>query len=589
MEDSEAEEDATQLLGGRYRLGELLGVGGSASVFEAEDLDQLAETSAGATLVAIKVLHPHLSGDAAAREAFFREAQAAQALRHPNVVAVHDFGLHEAGGVTMAWIALDLVHGPTVAEWVEATGPLPPAEAVAVLDGVLAALEAAHAIGLVHRDVSPQNVMLDGAGNRLTGERLQSSRVRLLDFGIAAATGLAALGHDILLTEHGEPSGAVPGGDSGARPASVVGNANFMSPEQAQGKPVRAAGDLYQAGALLYFLLTARPPYPRSSAALVLEAQVSAPPPVPSALVPAARPLDRVVTRAMTKTPARRYRDAAEFRAALAEALTRGAGTASRTQEVEGAAAPAAAATRILPPGRTGELEYLATEEPATEQRAAPAPGGFVAVVAGAVILGLACWAVISATASPEVVIPSLSPTVATASETPPAESPTEPPAPPPAEGIMVPTLYGTLAAAEIALRQAGLALGTVTRLESAEKADTVLSQYPTARQTVAAGSTVNITIANGTNSVPSVAGMAAGTARALLESAGFTAATIPADATGAATVTGTQPGAGAVLRLGVTVILLVAEPRQTPEPSPSGPTPQPSPSIPAAGGEVRP
>ena len=132
-------ETSEGLVGGRYALGELLGVGGTGSVFAAVDRE------AADARVAVKLLHPHLCADEAARAAFLREAARAADLIHPNIVRIHGAGLHDAAGVTMPWIALDLLDGPTLRERVAAAGPLPPAEAAAVVDGVLAGLAVAHA------------------------------------------------------------------------------------------------------------------------------------------------------------------------------------------------------------------------------------------------------------------------------------------------------------------------------------------------------------------------------------------------------------------------------------------------------------
>lgn len=477
------------LFGGRYVLGDLLGVGGTASVFAAEDIGAdptpsedrpvmpAGEHAPPSALrspdtssppgrpVALKILHPHLSADAASRDAFLAEARAAQELRHPNIAAVRASGVQEAAGVVLAWIALDLVDGGSVGERVESTGPLPPSEAAAVLDGVLAALAVAHGVRLVHRDVSPANVLLHGAR---PGEALRAEHVRLVDFGLADAAGRTAVGRGVLragedtLRDGPGPDGSAVtvvlgaaqgrtvaaagagiragGGEAGAA-RTVVGNPQFMSPEQAQGRPVRPAGDLYQAGALLYYLLTGRPPYPRGTAAQVLDAHVSAPPPVPSALVPGARVFDRVVTRAMHKTPVRRFRDAGEMRAALAEAVERmgpaggvapgsggaadaggpaGAGgetgvrehvvggdvvTDDSPHDADAASAGAAGNATGAGPRRAGDLEYLAPV-PESQQVSAAVPRdgvvGVGVVVGGLLVAGLAIWAAVFAPGLPQ-------------------------------------------------------------------------------------------------------------------------------------------------------------------------------------------
>ncbi|WP_241993292.1 protein kinase [Cryobacterium sp. TMB1-7] len=161
------------LISERYRLGALLGTGGSASVFAAVD------TRSGDT-IALKILHPVLSSSPRLREAFFREARAAASVRHPNIVAVLDVGVHDDAAEPLAWIALDLAPGESLAEHVGRTGPLPVPDALTVALAVLQALAAAHAAGLIHRDVSPANIMIAPGGDG----RLDIAGVRLLDFGL---------------------------------------------------------------------------------------------------------------------------------------------------------------------------------------------------------------------------------------------------------------------------------------------------------------------------------------------------------------------------------------------------------------------
>lgn len=636
------------VFGGRYVLGDLLGVGGTASVFAAEELDAGSGEEPGHP-VALKILHPHLSADAAARDAFLTEARAAQELRHPNIAAVHDSGVQEVAGVTLAWIALDLVDGGSVGERVERSGPLPPAEAAAVLDGVLAALAVAHEVRLVHRDVSPANVMLHGVR---PGEELRAEHVRLVDFGLADAAGRTAVGHDVLragedvLRAGPGPDGsavtvvldaaqaglartraAAPGpGPRGPGDAvTVVGNPQFMSPEQAQGRPVRLAGDLYQAGALLYHLLTARPPFPRDTDAQVLDAHVSAPPPVPSALVPGARAFDRVVTRAMHKTPVRRFRDAAEMRAALADAVVTLAAPGGTTSAADGAGAgdigagagpdeetaggvPDGATATGVGQRRTGDLEYLTPAEPAPEPAIARRNGaaGAWLVVIALLVAGLAGWAAVAAPGSPDgdaspspsaSASASSSPTASRSANPSPSSSASNDPSPSPTpsetaspsasaaptasataaappprgERVAVPVLTGTLADTQAALRDVGLVLGDVTRADASEPVDTVLGQRPVAGRRVAEGTAVDVTVASGRNAVPDVEGMTLGAAVAELESAGFEPVLEDPNAPPTLPTDGTAPRAATVLRLGVSVMVLIGQPEPEPEPEPSG------------------
>lgn len=559
------------VIGGRYLLAELLGAGGSASVYAADDLHP--DAAHLSPRVALKMLHPHLCADESARTAFLREADRAAGLRHPNLVTVRGAGLHDAGGVIMPWIAMDLVSGPTLREHVIDGGPLTPGAALALADGLLAGLAAAHAAGVVHRDISPQNLVFP-AGD----DPLDPRTVRLLDFGLADDSGRTTVGSDILLAQPGA--------------GGIVGNAHYMSPEQAAGRPVRVASDLYQVGAVLYFALTGQPPYPRADTAAVLEAHRHAPPPVPSALVPAARPLDRLITRAMTKTPARRFRDAGEFRSALLSAdaalelATRRAAPHSPDAAPAADAAPGlehhddsgTGATRILPdaPGpdaalTRATLDYLSTGM-APDSAIPPRPRGpltaaaiaLVILIGGSLTLGaMASQSQAEASAPP----PAPVETTPTPTETP-APAPTVPaPAPVEDDQVAVPTLFGSLADVSSALQQAGLVLGTVTTREAPDPADTFLSQYPAGGTPVAPGTSIDVVVASGYNVVPAVAGMDVATATALLQSAGF----VVADrAAASGTVTLTRPAAGVVVRVGITVHLSIDTPTPTPAPTPT-------------------
>ncbi|MBA3020131.1 PASTA domain-containing protein [Propionicimonas sp.] len=561
------------LFGGRYRPGALLGVGGSASVYRADDLDPAATDSQ----VALKVLHPHLCATESSRRAFLAEAGRLGTLRHPNIAAVRDFGLHDAGEVLMPWIALDLASGPTLAEHVAAAGPLSGAESVAVLTGVLDGLAAAHAVGLAHRDVSPGNVVLHGLG-WLT-HQVRPELVRLIDFGLADVAGRSTLGSDLLLS--GEAS----------QVRTVVGNLAYLSPEQASGQPVNAAGDLYQAGAVLYFALTGAPPFPRSSVEAVLRAHLSAPPPVPSALQPAARRLDKVVTTAMAKRTEDRFADAAAFREALlsawarpegglAEAATGPAYPTTRLIDAGGAgSATQPPLTRLNATGRRAALDYLSPTDPGPAAVSRPTqasgvadePGGSAAGIAVAAIAGVAVLAVLSAfTATGTAARPATS--AATSAAAAPTSAP--PSALPTATAVVpvqVPALSGSLAEAEASLNAAGLAVGVITKIPSAQSAGTVLGQTPQAGRSVTPGAKVDLRIASGSNIVPTVDGLTVAEARAALSAAGFTGSS-PAGYPEEAVVSGSRPAADVLFHLGGTVFLTVANP--TPIASEPGPTP---------------
>ncbi len=577
------------LFGGRFRLRGLLGVGGSAAVYEADDLEQQAPD--GPLRVAVKILHPHLCATPEARVAFLREAHRAGQFHHPNIVAIRASGVCDAGGMAMAWIALDYIEGPTLAEWVEAVGPLPLLAATSVVRGVLAGLGEAHRAGLAHRDVSPQNVILEGAGEpRATN--LEPEMVRILDFGLSDLAGRTTLGTDVLLSD-GDEAGV----------SGVVGNPEFISPEQARGRAVSAAGDLYQAGAVLYFLLTGQAPYPRATAAQVLEAHISAPPPVPSALVSAARPLDRIVTRAMAKEPEDRFPDATAFAGALEAALAR-IGPA----QLRAGASPALHQTRVLAPPARPELpgsarlrqhgvpdgRRLGAPDSSPARRATfsegstgsegsggsaqPASRNTAAIVAVTAIIAVAVLAVASTFAAPAMSarpLPNTSPSAAEPSRTTATPSPSATRASLSAE-VTVPTVHGTLTAAERALRSAGLAVGEVSEALSPKREGTVLAQAPDAGQVVPRGTRVDLRVASGSNAVPVTSGLTAAAAVAVLESAGFAAATDRPVVDATTAVVRTEPVDGTVLRLGVTVTIILDG-----EPPPASPSATPTPSAP--------
>ncbi|HSZ13046.1 MAG TPA: Stk1 family PASTA domain-containing Ser/Thr kinase [Solirubrobacteraceae bacterium] len=265
--------DPGTIIDGRYRVVSRLGSGGMADVYLAQD-QQLGRD------VAVKVLHHHFAEDQEFVERFRREASSAAALSHPNIVAIFDRG--EWNGTY--YIAMEYVAGRTLKELVREQGALDPATAIEIVVQILRAARFAHRRGVIHRDLKPHNVILDEEG-----------RARVTDFGIARAGA-----SDMTLT------------------GSIMGTAQYLSPEQAQGLVVSAASDLYSIGVILYELLTGAVPFEGETAVAIAFKQVSAEPQEPSALNPALPfSLDAVVLRALAKDPAHRYADADELIAAL--------------------------------------------------------------------------------------------------------------------------------------------------------------------------------------------------------------------------------------------------------------------------------
>ena len=273
--------EATDLLGGRYALGEVLGRGGMAEVRRATDSRLDRE-------VAVKVLRADLARDPQFHARFRREAQAAASLDAPCIVAVYDTG---EGADGVPWIVMELVEGRTLRDVLRAEGRLLPQRALEVVADVCAALEVAHSAGIVHRDIKPANVMLTLAGE-----------VKVMDFGIARAAG--------------------SGTSDMTQTAAVIGTAAYLSPEQARGEHVDSRSDLYSTGCLLYELLAGTPPFVGDSPVAVAYQHVRENPVPPSEYDGTLSPdMDAVVLKAMAKNPANRYQSADEMR----EDLQRGA------------------------------------------------------------------------------------------------------------------------------------------------------------------------------------------------------------------------------------------------------------------------
>jgi eukaryotic-like serine/threonine-protein kinase len=262
-----------QVVDERYRLEHRIGSGGMADVWRAEDM-QLGRK------VALKLLHRRFAEDDEFVERFRREASAAAGLQHPNVVQVFDRGTWDG----TYYIAMEFLAGRSLKQIIRDEGPLHPDRAIDIADGVLRAARFAHKRGIIHRDIKPHNVIVDPEG-----------RVKVTDFGIARA-------------------GASDMTETGA----IMGTAQYLSPEQAQGHPVSAASDLYSVGIVLYEMLTGRLPFDGESAVTIALKQVSEPPLPPRTLNPQVSPeLEDVVLTALQKDPMGRFADADEFMEAL--------------------------------------------------------------------------------------------------------------------------------------------------------------------------------------------------------------------------------------------------------------------------------
>ena len=301
-------DEAGKLLA-RYRLDAKIATGGMGALFEATDerLDRK---------VAVKLLKDELAQDPTFVERFRREARSVAALSHPNIATVFDYGEDDNGH----FIVMEYVRGRDLARVLREEGPLEEERAAFIAAQVCDALSRAHESGVVHRDIKPANIMVG-----------EDDQVKVTDFGIARAAGAATL----------------------TATGSVLGTVQYISPEQASGKDVGPASDLYSLGIVLYEMLTGSLPFAGDAPIAVAMRHVSDEVPAPSSRNPRVSPhMDRIVARATAKAPADRFPGADDMAAALRE--TYAAASNPTNQGLVGTVVPAAGvdegATRILPP-----------------------------------------------------------------------------------------------------------------------------------------------------------------------------------------------------------------------------------------------
>ena len=275
------------VLAGRYEIGETLGFGGMSEVHRGRD------TVLGRD-VAVKIMRPELARDETFYQRFRREAQNSASLNHPSIVAIYDQGEEHTADGALPYIVMELVEGDTLRDIVKMDGPMTLERALGVMADVCGALDFSHKKGIIHRDVKPANVMIsrDGA-------------VKVMDFGIARAVSDSS---STLTTT-----------------SSVLGTAQYLSPEQARGETVDARSDLYSAGCVLYEMVAGVPPFTGESPVAVAYQHVRETPRPPSAVNPeVSRYVDAVVMQAMAKNPENRYTSAGEMRTDLITVLTGG-------------------------------------------------------------------------------------------------------------------------------------------------------------------------------------------------------------------------------------------------------------------------
>ena len=426
--------DTETVVDGRYRVLHRVGSGGMAEVYCAQDL-QLGRK------VALKVLYRRFAEDREFVERFRREASSAAGLQHQHVVSVYDRGEYDG----TYYIAMEYLEGRSLKTIIREEAPLDPDRAVDLVIQVLRAARFAHRRGIIHRDLKPHNVIVDDEG-----------RAKVTDFGIARA-----------------------GASDMTQTGSIMGTAQYLSPEQAQGLAVSAASDLYSIGIILYEMLTGRVPFEGESAVTIALKQVNERPTPPSVYNSAVTPeLEAVVLPALEKEPSRRFQDADEFISALQAAR-------------EGIATPAmvTAPTRIEPVPPPSEA-YPYPEEPLPPRE--PREGGrwwlwlLAVLVAGA---GLAAVLLLTGT-----------------------------------KQVTVPNVVGTdEAVAQAKLRQEGFATDSTAKTSDQPKGR-VIGQDPSGDTKADKGSTVTLTVSAGPEqvSVPQVVGLTLKSAQGRLQKVGL-------------------------------------------------------------------
>jgi serine/threonine-protein kinase len=577
-------------LGDRYDVGQVIGRGGMAEVYEGTDRRLNRR-------VAIKVLRPDLARDPMFQERFRREARSAAGLNHPNIVAIYDTGEDFIGDgasqVSVPYIVMEFVDGVTLRHMLNSGPRILPERALEIIAGVLAALDYAHRHGIVHRDIKPANIMISTNGD-----------AKVMDFGIARAMSDAAT--------------------SVTATSAVMGTAQYLSPEQARGELVDARSDIYSSGCVLYELLTGVTPFNGDSPVAIAYQHVNEPPKPPSALdnsIPSS--LDSITLGALAKSPSNRYQTAAEMRNDVERSIA-GMPIMSRPSHATEVIAndDATAAIPIID-GLTGTIAVAPTK--VTNKRTRWFFAGFATVIAAALIFLLGDN--LSGSVSETVAVPNVkSLTVEEATlalteagllvgtQTPQADDN----APKgtiigqdPAAGELielgqavnlivsagkdqtgVPDLVGLTSSedARLALTEARLVLGKVTPEDSDKPEGTVIEQDPPANTSVDIGTLVSITVSSGKVPVPNVVGATQTDAKNTLLNAGFLVEVVFEDngAVAENTVIAQNPIADTVALKGTTVVIKVSRlpiviaptPTQAPVPPPT-PTPTPTATTP--------
>lgn len=494
-----AEVKTESVVDGRYKVLRKLGSGGMADVYLCEDVTLGRK-------VALKVLHGRFAQDREFVERFQREAQAAAGLQHPNVVSIYDRGRYE----DTYYMVMEYLEGHTLKGLISSEAPLDPVRALGLAKQILAGLRYAHRDKIIHRDVKPQNVMVD-----------EEDRVKVADFGIARAGG-----SDI--TEAG----------------SIMGTAQYISPEQAQGKTVSQASDIYSVGVVLYEMLTGRVPFDGDSAVAIALKHVNEQPPSIRECEPdVPEEIEAVVMRALAKDPSQRYPTAESFIRTLdrLEGSLQAGGGGQKTSAwaaVDGQAASAESAAAApgkgesQEPGEDGgkalgpEAEGDKEEGPGKRRRKKM----MIVIGSGLAVVALALAAFFLFLRPGDVEVPNLI-------------------------GQEVEDARSRLEGSDLEVN--------VKRVNSDAALGQVLEQDPIAGEKVAGGSTVKLTVSKGPGftKIPSVAGLTEEEAKSRLKKEKFKSTVEREHSTDVdfGLVVRTDPGGGETAAVGSEVLLVVS------------------------------
>lgn len=448
----------------RYTLTERVGLGGMAEVYRAKD-NVLGRT------VAVKVMLPQYAADPTFTKRFRQEAASAANLQSPYIVSIYDWGLD---GETY-YIVMEFLRGTDLKTAINERGAINQRKAAEIGSQIAQALSVAHEGGVIHRDIKPQNIMIQPDGN-----------IKVMDFGIARA------------------------GDAGlSQTATVLGTAHYVSPEQAQGKELTGASDIYSLGVVLYEATTGKLPFDGQDAVSVAVKQVNELPAPPSTINPNLDPgLEAIIMKALEKDPSKRFKDAAEMRHVLNDFLAGrpialGDDISGLKTQVMGGVAPMQNGTAVMSPvaggQATGGFTQVGPRVYSAEDEAAAAKKKKRNIIIIGVVVALLCVVGIAAAAL------SMGGS---------------------GDKVTVPDVTNKpIAQARTTLEQAGFKVGTETEVYSSTvSTGNVVSTDPQAGEQAAKGSTIKINVSKGTEqiTVPDLKGKSADDAQKALSEAGL-------------------------------------------------------------------